>query len=203
MVKNLIFDFGKVLVDYDFEAFFRKYVPDARRCAAFTPVLYNEEVQRLLDREDRPFDVIMDEIIASNREFEPEIRIFCERYQEIITGEIEGMRELLTRLKAEGYRLFGLSNWCSKVYRTIEQFEIFDLLEGYVVSSEEKLIKPEPEIYLRLLDKFSLKAEECVFADDRTENIEGCMRVGMRGIVFKNAKQYERELRAMLVGCRQ
>ena len=50
MIKNLIFDFGKVLVDYDFEAFFRKYIPDTERCRAFTLVLYNEEVQQRLDR---------------------------------------------------------------------------------------------------------------------------------------------------------
>ena len=73
MIKNLIFDFGKVLVDYDFEAFFRKYIPDTDRCQAFTPVLYNEELQQLLDREERPFEVIMEEWIEKNKEFEQEI----------------------------------------------------------------------------------------------------------------------------------
>ena len=68
MIKNLIFDFGKVLVDYDFEAFFRKYIPDTERCQAFTPVLYNEELQQLLDREERPFEVIMEEWIKKNKE---------------------------------------------------------------------------------------------------------------------------------------
>ena len=64
MIKNLIFDYGKVLVDYDFEAFFRKCIPDTERCLAFTPVLYNEEVQAMLDREDQPFEVIMEEILT-------------------------------------------------------------------------------------------------------------------------------------------
>ena len=63
MIKNLIFDFGKVLVDYDFGAFFRSYIADPKRLAAFTPVLYNEELQQMLDREARPFDEIMEEII--------------------------------------------------------------------------------------------------------------------------------------------
>lgn len=198
MIRNLIFDFGKVLVDYDFEAFFHKYIPDTERCRAFTPVLYNEEVQQLLDREERPFDEIMNEIIDKNKEFESEIRIFCERYQEIITGEIEGMRELISSLKSEGYKIYGLSNWCSKVYYTMAQFEIFKLLDGYIVSSEEKVIKPEPEIYHRLFNKFNLKPEECIFADDRVENIEGGRKVGMDGIVFQGAKQYEQELRELL-----
>lgn len=198
MIKNLIFDFGKVLVEYDFEAFFRKYIPDTERCLAFTPILYNEEVQQLLDREERPFEVIMEEIIAKNKDFEPEMRIFNEHYPEIVTNEVEGMYELLTKLKAEGYKLYGLTNWCSKVHLTIAQFPIFKLLDGQIISSEEHSIKPEPKIYQRLFDKFNLKPEECIFTDDRAENIEGGRRLGMNGIVFENAKQYERELRVVL-----
>ena len=198
MIKNLIFDFGKVLVDYDFEAFFRKFIPDTERCQAFTPVLYNEELQQMLDREERPFDVIMEDWIENHKEFEHEIRYFNEHYPEIVTNEVEGMYELLTQLKAEGYKLYGLTNWCSKVYLTMAQFPIFKLLDGQIISSEEKVIKPEPEIYQRLFDKFNLKPEECIFADDRAENIEGGSRLGMDGIVFKDAKQYERELREYL-----
>ncbi len=198
MIKNLIFDFGKVLVDYDFEAFFRKYIPDAERCRAFTPVLYNVELQQLLDREERPFEVIMKEWIEKNKEFETEIRYFNEHYPEIVTNEVKGMYNLLSQLKTEGYKLYGLTNWCSKVHLTMAQFPIFKLLDGQIISSEEKVIKPEPEIYHRLFNKFNIKPEECIFADDRAENIEGGKRLGMGGIVFTDAKQYERELRQIL-----
>ena len=53
MIKNLIFDFGKVLVDYDFEAFFKEHVPDVERRQELTPLLYNEAFQRQLDREEK------------------------------------------------------------------------------------------------------------------------------------------------------
>ena len=202
MIKNLIFDFGKVLVDYDFEAFFRKYIPDTERCKAFTPILYNEDIQKLLDREATPFNEIMKKIIEQHPSFEKEIRMFNDYYTEIVTEEIEGMRDLLTRLKEEGYKLYGLTNWCSKVYQTIEQFEIFKLLDGYIISSEEKVIKPEPEIYQRLFDKFNLQPDECIFTDDKEENIVGGKQLGMKGIVFKNAMQYEQELRQMISDCR-
>ena len=140
MIKNLIFDFGKVLVDYNFEAFFRKYIPDTERCLAFTPVLYNEEIQQLLDREEKPFEVIIEDVIAKNREFEHEIRIFNEHYTEIVTNEVEGMYDLLTQLKTEGYKLYGLTNWCSKVHQTMAQFPIFKLLDGLCVGSDCKII---------------------------------------------------------------
>jgi len=195
MIKNLIFDFGKVLVDYDFEAFFRRHIPDATRCEAFTPVIYNVDLQQLLDREVKPFDDIMDDWIRDNKEWEKEIRLFIDLYPTIVTGEIPGMYALLSQLKSEGYKLYGLTNWCSKVYLTMEQFPIFKLLDGQIISSEEHLIKPEPEIYQRLFERFNLKPEECIFADDRPENIEGGKVLGMDGIVFTDAQQYEKELR--------
>ncbi|MCQ2204687.1 MAG: HAD family phosphatase [Bacteroidales bacterium] len=198
MIKNLIFDFGKVLVDYDFEKFFRSYIPDEERCRRFTPVLYNIEIQQLLDREEKPFFEILGEVREKNAEFDYELDYFCKHYREIVTNEIEGMSELLAKLKSEGYKLYGLTNWCSKVHETMEDFEIFKMLDGVIISSEEHVIKPEPAIYKRLFDKFELKPEECIFTDDREENIEGGRKMGMEGIVFENAKQYEKELREMI-----
>ena len=198
MIRNLIYDFGGVLVDYDFEAFFRKFVHDERRLRELVSTLNNRETVQILDREARPFDENIAKIIQEHRALEKEIKTFCEHYQEIVTNEVKGMRALLTKLKAEGFKLYGLTNWCSKVYLTINQFGIFNLLDGYVISSEEHIIKPEPEIYQRLFSRFGLKPEECIFTDDRPENIEGGRQLGMDGIVFHDAVQYERELRAKI-----
>lgn len=198
MIRNLIFDFGKVLVDYDFEAFFRRHIPDGARCEAFNSILNNDEMQAMIDREDKPFDVMLEDLIRQHPDFEPELRIFDEHYPEIVTNEVVGMRDLLSRLKAEGYRLYGLTNWCSKVHMTITQYGIFRLLDGWVISAEEKVIKPEPAIYERLFERFGLKPEECIFTDDREANIEGSRRVGMEGIVFRNSAQYEQDLRELL-----
>lgn len=198
MIKNLIFDFGKVLVDYDFESFFKSYIPNAERCQAVTSILYNERVQQILDREDKPFDELMEEIIGNNKEYEPEIRYFMAHYPDVVKGEMEGMSDLLKQLKSEGYKFYGLTNWCNKVHQTMAQYEIFQLLDGYIISSEEKVIKPEPEIYHRLFNKYKLKPEECIFADDRVENIVGGRNVGMDGIIFVDAVQYEKELRQLI-----
>lgn len=198
MIKNLIFDFGKVLVDYDFEAFFKEHVPDVERRQELTPLLYNEAFQRQLDREEKSFDEILEDVVNKNKGLEPEIRFFKVHYPEIVTGEIQGMKDLLIQMKKEGYKLYGLTNWCSKVYSTMERFDIFRLLDGQIISSEEHVIKPEPAIYQCLFERFNLKPEECVFTDDRAENIEGGRALGMEGIVFHDAKQYEQELRWVL-----
>ena len=198
MTRNLVFDFGKVLVEYDFVDFFRRLIPDARRCMQLASIMTDDETLRRFDREEKPIEELVKDLISENPAFEDEIRLFAERYPEIITGEMPGMKELLVRLKGEGFSLYGLSNWCSKVYVTMGQYDIFQLMDGYVISSEEHLVKPEAGIYHRLYEKFGLKPEECIFADDKQENIEGALRTGMRSIVFKDADHDERELRRMI-----
>lgn len=198
MIRNIILDFGKVLVDYDFDIFFRRYVPDENRRKQFVPILYNDGLTPVVDRGEKPFEEIVDDLIAENPEFELELRIFSEHYPDLIIGEIPGMKNLLKRLKTEGFKLYGLSNWCSKVYITMDQYDIFKLLDGYIISSEVHKIKPEPGIYQCLFDRFLLKPEECVFADDKEENVEASRKEGMPAIVFKNAEQFEAELRKLL-----
>lgn len=198
MIKNIILDFGKVLVDYDFELFFRRYVPNDERRNKFIPILYNDGLTPVIDRGEKPFSEIVEDLIAENPEYAPELHLFNERYPDLITGEIPGMKDLLKKLKSEGYKLYGLSNWCDKVYITMEQFDIFKLLDGYIVSSEVHQIKPEPAIYQSLFNRFNLKPEECVFADDKVENVEAGKKEGMPGIVFRNAEQFEQELRKIL-----
>lgn len=198
MIKNIILDFGKVLVDYDFELFFRRYVPNEERRNKFIPILYNDGLTPVIDRGEKPFSEIVEDLIAENPEYAPELHLFNERYPDLITGEIPGMKDLLKKLKSEGYKLYGLSNWCDKVYITMDQFDIFKLLDGYIVSSEVHQIKPEPAIYHTLFNRFNLNPEECVFADDKEENIEAGKKEGMPGIVFRNAEQFESDLRRVL-----
>lgn len=197
-IKNLIFDFGKVLVDYDFDLFFKQHIPDDQKRNLFYHLLNNENVQQIVDRELEPFDDLVGHMIEQHPEFKQELSIFRDRYTEIVTNEVPDMSQLLDQLKSEGFALYGLTNWCSKVHLTIAQFPIFRKLDGWVISSEEHLIKPEPEIYLLLCQRFNLLPEECLFTDDRPENIQGAQSVGMKAILFHSASQYEKELRAIL-----
>lgn len=198
MIKNLILDFGKVLVDYDFKAFFRNYIPDAERCNKVISIINNPTVQNAMDYENVPVAEFIDSLVSANPEYEAEIRYFDEHYPEIVTSEVAGMREVLQYYKQKGMKLYGLSNWCSKVYKTMAQFPVFKLLDGYVVSSEVHQIKPNPPIYQILFSKYGLKPEECVFADDRPENVHVGQRLGMRGIVFTDAQSYAQRLEQIL-----
>ena len=205
MIKNLIFDFGKVLVDYDYFFILDQIFASHEQAEEFYRHLMDDRWNERLDREDRTFEQIISDMQQAMPQWHDEIQQFGDRYTEFVLGEMKGMRGLLVRLKAEGYRLYGLTNWCSRVRVTMMQYPIFQLLDGRIVSSEEHVVKPEEAIYELTCMKLGLKPDECVFADDKTENVEAARAYGMCGICFKNAAQYEAELRDIIAekgGCR-
>lgn len=97
---------------------------------------------------------------------------------------IDGAKELVEELKNNGYKVYLLSNASinqKNYWSSVPGSEFFD---GVLVSSFIKIIKPQPEIYEYLLNKYNLKREECVFIDDSTQNVEASEYVGMKGGLF-------------------
>ena len=133
---------------------------------------------------------------AQYPEWSEAIGIYHTRWIEMMGGEVEGTGEVLKRLKAAGYNVYGLSNWSMETFPLVsDKYPIFKELMGMVVSGQENLIKPEPEIYHCLFERFSLEPSESVFVDDNADNVEGARKVGMHAIQFKNAAQLEQELK--------
>lgn len=199
MIKNLIYDFGKVLIDYDFHGQLKEMFDDKCDVDGFIRLVKTREQQRREDRGDEPFEEMCELLKADFPGFEHELEIYKHNYTRLVTGEIPGMYELLKELKNRGYRLYGLSNWCNQIYKTMRQFPVFELLDGFVISSDIKIIKPEAEIYQHILSKYGLKAEECLFADDKAENIEAALAEGMDAVIFTDCGQYMEDLRARAI----
>lgn len=199
MIKNIVFDFGGVLVQHDFISYFAQYFHSEERAARFfeqaLPHGFSDEVDRAL----HPFRYYIERQQRLFPEYKDALDHFDRHFADLFTGETAGMRQLMLQLKAEGYRLLGLSNWSSKVQDVMEKYpDIFALLEGSLISYTVHLLKPEREMYERFLQDFGVQPEECVFIDDRPANIEGARKVGMHGIVFKEMGQLESELRQLI-----
>jgi len=103
---------------------------------------------------------------------------------------IEGMADVVRRVKEKGFGLYLLSN-AGSTHRTYWQLvpghEYFD---GVLISSYEKLSKPQPEIYQLLLKRFGLKPEECLFTDDVPLNLAGAQICGMKTLAFTTAERF-------------
>lgn len=200
MIKNLIYDFGRVLVTYDFEHISSFGFASEEDLQSFVNIVSDPAFVRRCDLELIPFEDLIREMQHTYPQWKEQWQLFYDRYLEFVTGEMPGMYAYMTELKARGYKLYGLSNWCSTIYRVMKEYKIFNLLDGFVVSSDYQVVKPDPAIYRVLLDKYDLKAEECVFADDRADNVESAQQVGMQAIVFTTTEAYKEALEPLLAG---
>lgn len=199
MIKSFVFDFGKVLLNHDLLPMLHHYFNgDAVKVEQFYNILSNRYFIDLCDRGIVPFEKMIELAVKKNPEYSDAFMYFRDNYLDEITGEVDGMREVLQQLKSAGYKLYGLTNWSKTIYKVMEKFDIFQMLDGWVISCEEHCIKPEKEIYLRLCEKYNLNPAECIFTDDRVANVEGAKAVGMKGVLFADSEQYLSEVMDIL-----
>ncbi len=197
MIRNIVFDFGGVLVEYDFPSFFAQSLGGEEQARQFMAQVFTEENNSRLDKADKSFDQYMAEWKRQWPQYAREIDIFDKRYTDIFTSEVPGIAELMGELKAKGYRLLGLSNWSTKVFDVMRKFpKPFALLDGSLISHQVRLLKPDQAIYEAFCRKFGVKPADCLFIDDKAENIEGAQRAGWHGVVFTTTEQLRRDLKA-------
>ena len=195
MIKNVIFDFGCVLVNWDQHNLYDPYFGSKEKTDWFIDNVCTWEWNNQTDI-GKTFAESVAEKVSKFPEWEKEIRMYWERWEDMIGGEVEGMKEWINELKSAGYQLYGLSNWSAETFPLVkDKFEVFGMLDGIVMSGEELIGKPDLRIYQILLELYGLQAEECVFIDDRLSNIEAGEKVGIQGIVFKNCEQAKSEFR--------
>lgn len=183
MIKNIVFDFGDVIAKFCPEQIAGAFVGGEDR-KLVTDVVFREE-WRELDEGTKDYG----EYIAETKEMLPERlgetldRLFRDWYREL--PYVDGVCEMVQSLKGKGYRLYILSNASAYFAQKSSYFELTREFDGIVFSGVIKMAKPEDGIYRYLFETFGLKPEECLFIDDREDNIEAGKRNGMNGVVFQ------------------
>ena len=197
MIKNIIFDFGAVLVDWNPHYLFDSYFGSKEKADWFLANICTAKWNGEVDR-GMPISEAVKQLSEVYPEWATEIDMYFNRWLEMMGGEIPGMYELIQRLKSKGYGVYGLTNWSAETFCLVRHmYAIFDLMDGMVVSGEEHLLKPEPEIFHCLFGRYGLEPSECIFTDDNEANVDGARRVGLTAIRFRNAAQFEEELVAL------
>lgn len=192
MIKNLVFDFGAVLIDWNPRYLYRPYFSDDARLETFLTQVCDMDWNLQMDA-GRPFAETVPERIALYPEWEEPIRLYQTHWQQMIGGEMSGMNELLDRLTLSGVPMYGLSNWSKETFLPVRvrYARIFNHLRGYVLSGEECLTKPDPRIYQLLLHRYRLLPAETLFIDDSPKNVEGALAVGMQAVQYQSVEQLE------------
>ncbi len=197
MLSTIIFDLGGVLIDWNPEYVFREVIPEEERRRYFFDNICTPEWNIEQDA-GRPLAEATDLLVKQWPDWEPEVRSFYGRWEEMLGGPIQETVELLRELRDLGtHRLLALTNWSAETFPVaLERYEFLQWFEGIVVSGTERTRKPFADIYQVLLDRYGVSAEESVFIDDSLKNVEGAAAIGMHGIHFQNTEQLREALRS-------
>ena len=123
------------------------------------------------------------------------IDAWFERYDEMLAGAIAGSVDLLAELRARGVPLYALSNWSAETFPiALKRFDFLQWFRGILLSGEVRLLKPDPEIFRRFLETFSIDPARAVYIDDLRPNVEAAAAVGMHGIQFTDPAALRAEL---------
>lgn len=193
---KIIFDFGNVLVRWEPEKVFLPYFGnDREKYNFFWEKICDADFRNRIDAGESQQKVIAEQQ-ARYPEYAEAIAMYHSRWEESLPDQMPGMYEFVKELKeTPGNHIYGLTNWSMETYPTArKRFPILQLIDDYVVSGAEGLVKPDPRLFNLLLDRFGLKAEECYFVDDNAANVESACKIGLHGIQFLNTEQLKKEL---------
>lgn len=198
-MKNIVFDVGGVLLQKGTRQYLQEHMAYKEDLEIVNAEVFNSVENMQLDRGSIDKETAFARLIARIPErSRGEARALYEGY----LGDrktVSGMVELVERLKKEGYKLYVLSNFNTDFQTVIERnkFGFFKLFDGIFVSCFYGAVKPEREIYKAFLEKYGLEAKDCLFIDDKYENVEGAVFAGMDGFVFRgDAEAVENYIKA-------
>lgn len=197
MIKNIIFDIGRVLLDFKPENYLiEKYKDEVLAEKLYSNIFKSNEWIEL-DRGSITNEEAIEIFIQREIDHRIYITEVMKDWHNILTP-IEGTVELLYKLKNTGYKIILLSNFHLKAFELVyEKYSFFKLADEAVISSKIKLLKPSKEIYEHMLNSLLIKPEESLFIDDTLENVKGAEKLGIKSIQFESPNQLEKTLKKL------
>lgn len=186
-IDTIIFDLGGVLIDWNPEHVYKKvFNGDQKKVDWFLNNICTSDWNVEQDA-GRTLSDGTEILVNQFPEHEKLIRIFYDRWEDMIGGVIKETEDILYNLKRQDkYNLYSLTNWSHETFHIpFQRYDFFKHFEGIVVSGEEKTRKPFPKIYEILLERYDLNPESCLFIDDNLENITTAEKFGINGIHYK------------------
>ena len=197
MIKNIIFDMGNVLVDFCWDKAFRDKGIDGEMLERVANATVRDKDWDEFDLANIPHEQIIQNFIDNDPEIESEIRLATSSIGDMIKNK-DYAENLINSVQKAGYKAYILSNMSPEAFAEAgDVLKCSKLADGELFSCECHMVKPDPEIYKLLLEKFSLDASECVFLDDKLENIKAGEACGIKGIVFTSLEEALDKLKDM------
>jgi len=195
MIKNIIFDLGKVLISNDPSEYLRKYGYDEEKYQALLDAIWTDSLWGDMDiAKYESFKDIIEIYVEKHKELESELRrFFAEDWMELYVAYDDTVK-FYNEVYEQGYDIYLLTNFSKDGYEYISnKFDFFKKAKGAVVSSHLKIAKPDIRIYQYLLETYNLNPDECIFIDDSVANINAANELGIHGIVYTDIEDLRKE----------
>jgi 2-haloacid dehalogenase len=198
-IKNIIFDLGGVLIDWNPEyVYLDVFEGDRKKMQWFFDEICTFDWNENQDA-GYPLAQATEDRIKLFPQYEAWIRMFYGRWEEMLGGPIEATVALLKKLVDDpNYKVVALTNWSAETFPVaLQKFPFLHWFEGIVVSGTEKTRKPFADIYTLTLDRYRLEPQASLFIDDNKRNIEAAQALGIQTIHFKNPEQLALDLSSL------
>ncbi|MEG0367797.1 MAG: HAD family phosphatase [Coprobacillus sp.] len=197
-MKNIIFDIGNVLLEFQPEEYLRKYYTQQHIEDLMTIIFASDEWVEL-DMGTMMIKDVIESLSSKYPEYSNDIIFVLENWTDMMVP-LQDNVDIAYQLKDKGYSLYLLSNFHTEAIEAMfNKYDFFHIFDGRVISAHENVVKPDEQIYQILLDRYNLNAEESVFIDDSLANINACQRLGITGIHLPYLASLHKELKTIHV----
>lgn len=191
MINTVIFDLGNVLAEYDWQSYLGSFGYDKKTYDAVAGAVFLNEDWVKGDAGEISAKDWKQSFIDNAPDYEKEIE---EVYASLggCIRRFDYTDPWIAYLRKKGMHIYYLSNYSEGLYeKSKDQLSFIDTFDGGIFSYKEKCIKPDAKIYIRLLKRYDITPEQAVFYDDRKENVEAALKLGIRGSLFTRGKVME------------
>ncbi len=193
MIRNIVLDMGNVLLDYNPAFVLNAFCSSEEEKEIIDRELFNGPEWKLGDRGDIKDKDRFELVKGRVPEKYHEALRNCADHWDICMTPLDGAKEFCEQVKNSGYGIYILSNASDLFYVYFPKFLPLDFFNGVFVSSDYHMLKPDVNIYKAFLEKYSLKADECLFVDDREDNVAGAGAAGLN--TFRFMGNYEQVIK--------
>ena len=196
MIKTIVFDLGGVLIDWNPMYVYENYFESQEKKDTFFRDVatfdWNEEQDA-----GKSLALATEERINLFPEWEQSLRDFYGRWEEMLGERIDGTVEIFRKIKESGqFKIYALSNWSAETFPiALQKFDFLHWFDGRLISGEEGLAKPNPDIWHLLKDRYDLKPNETLFIDDNERNAEAARALGYHVVHFISPQHLEESLK--------
>ena len=192
-INSIIFDFGGVLVDWSPRYMYKDVFENNSEMELFLTQICSEDwnLQQDKGRSLSEGTRVLQDKFPEHR---TNIQLYYDQWEKMLKSDIPENVAILPQLKLK-YKLYGLTNWSAETFPVaLKRFSFFKYFDGIVVSGEEKMVKPDEDIFYLILKRYNLRAGNCLFIDDNLNNINTAKRLGFSTIYLQEKTDLKTEL---------